>query len=82
MTFQDLRNDSARTFTDISGEQFRNYEMADGRILTINRPVALSVSETAHYVVDASGMTTRVPFDPTRDVIRWRPNADAPHVQA
>lgn len=93
MTFHDIKNDSDREFTDISGEARRLYILnlldEDDRPYQISyeieSPIALSTHKrkgTGHYVIDASGDVHRVPFSPLRDIIRWTPKQGAPHVQA
>lgn len=80
ITYKEFENKSDRTFVNISSEDVRIYNLADGREITIENPIALSTNSTSHYVVD--GTVRRIPFDATKDVLTWRVAAGKPHVVA
>jgi hypothetical protein len=66
MTFKEFndRNESGRTFSDISTEQVRSYMYAGGSKIEITNPIALHVSKSGHYVADSSGVVTFLPYGP------------------
>jgi sugar lactone lactonase YvrE len=76
MTFDEFSNKSDRQFQDISSETKRTYYRpelkAAGRgVVEITNPIALSVSDTAHYVADSNGTVHRIAFDPARHDLVW-----------
>lgn len=64
MTFKQFndRNESGRTFSDISTELMRTYMFANGSKIEIESPIALHVSKSGHYVADVTGAVTFLPY--------------------
>jgi hypothetical protein len=61
-----MNNDSKHTFTDITSEEYREYQFPSpqGRFVKvrINKPTHLSVSESGgHRLLDADGVSHYVP---------------------
>jgi hypothetical protein len=77
----ELRNESHRTFTDISSEEVRSYLLATGQKMDILRPQWLSISSTGHhYIVALSGDVFCVA--PGWMALSWLPIEGAPHFVA
>jgi hypothetical protein len=72
----ELINKTTHEFTDISSEEYRTYEFAEGST-TINEPISLSVSENGHRVLDASGKSHYIPKTWLR--LEWKAKAGQPH---
>lgn len=57
-----FKNDSDNVFTDISSEAYRTYEFPKGDLVTITKPLKLSVSRSGgHRVFDEGGTSHYVP---------------------
>lgn len=54
-------NESNNTFSDISSEEFRSYVFPGGEVVTISKPVQLSISPGGHRLFDESGISHYVP---------------------
>jgi len=52
-------------FADISNEEYRSYEFANGGIVTIHEPVKLNVKRKpegdSHRIIDAAGVSHYIP---------------------
>ena len=71
ITFDDVQRRSGIEFRDISGVEYRKYYFR-GHTITIERPVALHVSESGgHKLVCASGESVYI--DSSFLAISWRP---------
>lgn len=57
-----MKNDSSNIFTDISSEEWRQYEFTDGARVTIKNPTHLSVSANGHRIFDAEGISHHITF--------------------
>ena len=69
---------------DISHEQWREYELGDGKIYRIKNPVDLYLRPggTHHRIVDEDGVVHCLPEPGYRDcVLRWQNAAGAPPVE-
>lgn len=71
-----LRNQSEYEFTDISSEQWREYDF-NGVHVQIEDPQYLAVSDNGHRILDASGISHYVGFDGF--YFKWQAEADEPH---
>lgn len=78
MAFNDLRNASNRVFTNIEGELAREYVWIGVGAYTITAPVALSVSQSGHYILDRTGEMHFIPSG--WHVLRWWVCDDQPHI--
>jgi hypothetical protein len=58
----EMINKSDKQFSDISSEEFRQYDFPGGETVKIVAPLALSVSDNGHRVFDASGVSHYVPM--------------------
>jgi hypothetical protein len=59
----------------LTGETYREYELASGKVYRINKPIALFThpKATTHRVLDSTGMVHCVPFPGEGTVLRWKP---------
>lgn len=52
----EFRNNSGLDFKDLSSEEWRSYEFPNGRIVNINGPLKLHVSDSGgHRLFDSAG---------------------------
>jgi hypothetical protein len=57
-----LKNGTDLPFTDISSEQWREYQFLGGDIVRIEAPLALNVSDSGgHRIFDAAGVSHYIP---------------------
>lgn len=54
-------NESGNVFSDISSEDYRSYTFPGGEVVTISKPLKLSVSAGGHRLFDAAGISHYVP---------------------
>lgn len=71
-----LRNESDYDFTDISSEQWREYDFASVSV-RINDPQYLAVSENGHRVLDGDGVSHYIGFDGF--YFKWQASDGEPH---
>ncbi len=73
----EFRNESKLIFTDISSEEFREYEYPDGHVKKYDSPLQLNVSPNGHRLFLENGDCVYV----TKGwrTIRWRVKEGAPH---
>lgn len=59
----------------LTDEVYREYELPNGRIYRITKPVALFThpKATTHRVLDSVGMVHCIPFPSEGTVLRWKP---------
>ncbi|MEG3178728.1 hypothetical protein C8J44_3645 [Sphingomonas sp. PP-CE-3A-406] len=58
----EFNNASGLEFTDISSEQWREYQFLNGQAIRINSPLKLNVSASGgHRIFDAEGISHYVP---------------------
>lgn len=74
----EFNNQSGLEFTDISSEEFRQYEFPCGRRLRIKEPLWLHVSEAGgHRVFDNTGVSHYIPG--TWIHLFWKAKEGQPH---
>jgi len=77
MNYEDIKNESEYSFTDISSERVRRYRF-DGVNVEIQSPVGLAVSENGHRVIDSSGTVHYIGFNGL--YFNWESEEGEPHV--
>ena len=71
-------NNSGLDFTDISSEEFRQYDFGDGSRIRIANPLWLHVSSTnGHRVFDRQGISHYIPA--TWIHLHWKAKDGQPH---
>lgn len=74
----EFNNKSGLEFTDISSEEFRQYDFGDHRHVRINAPLQLHVSPSGgHRVFDSKGVSHYIP--PTWYHLYWKAKDGQPH---
>lgn len=72
-----LRNESDKQFTDISSEEFREYQTPFGDY-RIEQPTQLAVTENGHRVLDASGVSHYIDIS-KGFFLKWKAKDGQPH---
>ncbi len=76
MNYEDIHNESEYSFTDISSEEYREYDF-DGVDVRIDDPVGLAVSDNGHRIVDGNGVSHYIGFDGF--YFCWKSGEGEPH---
>jgi len=78
MTFQDFTPPAGEEWLNIDHEEVRRYEYLSGRVVVVKYPIGVMLGSGQHKIVyewldddDTYLANTTVPFDPTRDVLKW-----------
>lgn len=77
LKFKDLKNNTARIFVDISSEEYRTYIFDKEKRVTIMLPIALSVSNNGHFILDSEGISHYIPKGWIH--LFWRSFINSPH---
>jgi hypothetical protein len=73
----ELRNESDNKFTDISSEEYREYDFG-GDTVRIDAPLQLSVSSSGgHRILDAAGISHYIPAHWIH--LYWKAKEGRPH---
>ena len=70
-------NKSSNVFSDISSEDYRSYTFPGGEVVTISKPLKLSVSAGGHRLFDATGISHYVPKGWIH--LKWKANEGQPN---
>lgn len=74
----EFHNASKSVFTDISSEQYREYEFESGKVVRIDAPLQLNISASGgHRIFDAGGVSHYIPKGWVH--LSWRAKEGAPH---
>jgi hypothetical protein len=74
----EFRNESDLEFSDISSEEWREYQFESGATVRIEHPLRLNVSASGgHRIFDAQGQSHYIPFGWIH--LRWEAKPGAPN---
>jgi len=76
MEYEDIINESEYNFTDISSEEWREYDFG-GVEVRIDNPIGLAVGENGHRIVDTNGVSHYVGYDGF--YFSWESGEGEPH---
>ena len=77
MNFDDIINESKLKLNDISSEEWREYEF-DNKVVHLDGPLALNVSNNGHRVIDSEGVSHYIPKGWIH--LSWKGKEGEPHI--